>query len=258
MAYRMSAALAAVLLAAIPTGAALAQTATEPAPATPAETAPADSAAPAPATDAAPGTATEAAPAPAAEPAPADAPDAATTATDAAPAEGQPQPGTYYAKSTHGDWAVRCMRTPDGNDPCELYQLLKDDQDVAVAEVSVIPFEGEAAAIMNFVAPLETDLSAGLGFRVDSGAEQRYPFMVCAAVGCISRVGLTQAELGGLKRGGSGTVSLLPFGGDPEQHMVRLPLSLSGFTAGFDAMAAETPAAPTAPSASAPAPAPAE
>jgi len=181
------------------------------------------------------------------------APEAAETApaaeaADAAPAEGAPAEGaaaapagdqivaSYYNRETHGDWQLRCLRTPDGNDPCELYQLLRDANQGPVAEISVIPFEGQAAAIMNFVAPLETDLEMGLGLKVDSGENRRYPFLVCAPIGCVARIGMSEAELGALKRGNQATVTLLPFGGDPEKNAVHLPVSLKGFTAGFDAL----------------------
>ncbi|HRO14285.1 MAG TPA: invasion associated locus B family protein [Paracoccus sp. (in: a-proteobacteria)] len=142
--------------------------------------------------------------------------------------------GSYYTKSTHGDWLLRCLKTQDGKDPCELYQLMKDSEGSPVAEVSVIPFTGKAAAILNFVAPLETDLGTGLGLQIDSGKNSAFPFMVCARIGCISRVGMTEAELAALKKGNAATVSLLPFGGEPDKNTVKLNLSLKGFTAGFD------------------------
>lgn len=141
--------------------------------------------------------------------------------------------GSYYTKNTHNDWQLRCLRTPDGKDPCELYQLLRDERQTPVAEISVIPFKGEAAAVVNFVAPLETDLQAGMGLQIDSGKSARYPFIVCAAIGCISRVGMSEGELSQLKRGKSATVSLLPFGGEPDKDLVNLTVSLNGFTAGF-------------------------
>ena len=83
----------------------------------------------------------------------------------------------------------------------------------------------------------ETDLIEGLGFRVDSGEMRGYPFSFCAPVGCFSRLGFTQAELNGMKRGNKATVQLLPFGGDPKKP-VQLEISLSGFTAAFDELAA--------------------
>lgn len=236
---RTSSAVLAALLAAAPLAGAFAQAPAEqtPAPVTapaaegaaaPAETAPAaESPAPAeaPATAQAPAPATS----DSAAPAPAQSADAAPAQTPA-----QDQVGSYYTKSTHGDWQLRCLRTQDGKDPCELYQLLRDDQQTPVAEISVVPFSGEAAAVLNFVAPLETNLEAGMGLQIDAGKNNRYPFMVCAPIGCVSRIGMSQAELDSLKRGNKATVSLLPFGGTMEENLVRLNVSLSGFTAGFD------------------------
>lgn len=234
---RTSSAVLAALLAAAPLAGAFAQAPAEqtPAPVTapaaegaaaPAETAPA---AESPAPAEAPATAQAPAPAASDSAAPAQPADAAPAQTPA-----QDQVGSYYTKSTHGDWQLRCLRTQDGKDPCELYQLLRDDQQTPVAEISVVPFSGEAAAVLNFVAPLETNLEAGMGLQIDAGKNNRYPFMVCAPIGCVSRIGMSQAELDSLKRGNKATVSLLPFGGTMEENLVQLNVSLSGFTAGFD------------------------
>lgn len=229
MARTYSAVLAA-LMAVAPLAAAHAQA--------PAEQTPPPATAPAESTDSPAAPATEAAPQ--AETGTDTAPPAASTpAPEGQPAEGQAtaapqdQVGSYYTKSTHGDWQLRCLRTPDGKDPCELYQLLRDEQETPVAEVSVIPFTGDAAAVLNFIAPLETDLQAGMGLQIDTGKANRYPFIVCAAIGCVSRLGMTEEELNQLKRGSKATLSLLPFGGNPEENMVNLTVSLNGFTAGF-------------------------
>lgn len=216
---RTTSAVLAALIALAPAAAAFAQTDTPPAAEAPEAAAPEAAAEPAPVT------------APAA---PADSPAAdAAPAAESAEAPRDEIVASYYTKATHGDWLLRCLRTPDGNDPCELYQLLRDEDETPVAEISVVPFQGQAAAIMNFVAPLETDLELGMGFQIDTGEAHRYPFLVCAPIGCVARVGLTEAELTSLKRGAKGTVSLLPFGGNPENNLVRLDVSLSGFTAGF-------------------------
>ena len=203
---------------------------------------------PAPATTEAPAAEAPAAAAPAEAPA-AEAPAAAAPAAEgaaAAPANGRPaipgsaaeaQVGQTYLSATHGDWSLRCVKTPDGKDPCELYQLLKDDQGGAVAEASIVPVQGNVQAIVTFVAPLETDLQYGLRLKVDANEEMGYPFMVCAQIGCISRVGLNETEIATLKRGKAGTVTLRPFGA-PDDQLVKLNLSLSGFTAGIDAATA--------------------
>ena len=153
--------------------------------------------------------------------------------------------GQYYVDSTHGDWTLRCIKAPEGTDPCELYQLLKDAKGNSVSEVSIIPLQGEAAAGATVVAPLETDLVAGLGLKVDTGRQLGYPFNFCAPVGCVARIGFTKAELDAMKRGNAATVSLLPYGAEAEQR-VDLNLSLKGFTAGFDAVTAKMPEPPKA------------
>ncbi|SEH91027.1 invasion associated locus B family protein [Paracoccus alkenifer] len=233
---RTTSAVLAALLAIAPVAGALAQSETQP------ETPPAA------AQDAAPDTTpAEAAEAPATEPEAAEseaAPaEAAAGETAGEAAEQQPADdqivAAYYNRESHGDWQLRCLRTPDGKDPCELYQLLRDENQGPVAEISVIPFEGQAAAIMNFVAPLETDLEMGMGLKIDAAEGRRYPFLVCAPIGCVARIGMSEAELGALKRGNQATVTLLPFGGDPEKNAVNLPVSLKGFTAGFDALHAQ-------------------
>lgn len=173
------------------------------------------------------------------EPAPAEA-DATTetTAGTDADADGAEEPaiGNFYIKEAHGDWQLRCVRTPDGSDPCEMFQLLRDEAGNAVAEATLIPLAGEqVAAGMTITAPLESDLSTGVGMQIDSGEARAYPFAVCTEVGCVSRIGLTAGELDAMRRGAKGTVYVQPFGMGQDAQ-VQLPLSLTGFTAGFAAL----------------------
>lgn len=173
---------------------------------------------------------------------PAEAPAAETASDEATPDEGEaaeaasdePQVGSYYVKSTHTDWMLRCIRAAQGQDPCELYQLMKDGEGNSVAEITLIPLKNsDVAAGATIIAPLETDLIRGLGFAVDSGKAQQYPFSFCAPVGCVARIGFAEPELAKLKGGNKAKLSLMPFGGDPK-NPVQLDLSLSGFTAAFN------------------------
>lgn len=183
-------------------------------------------------------------PAPAAD---AAAPANATPSEQAAEEGGQPRLGTYYALSEHQDWVIRCIRTDQPKDPCEMYKLLVDDDDNAVAELSVFPLlNGELAAGARLIAPLETDLLNGLGLQIDNGEARGYPFGVCTQVGCVSQMGFTAEEVAAMKRGNRATIQLLPYGADPAQP-VNLVASLSGFTAAFDALTAYIEAEPEAP-----------
>jgi len=112
------------------------------------------------------------------EAAPSSAP-APETAADAAPAEADPNaPGTPYVAETKGDWQVQCVRTADGNDPCQLYQLLNDEAGNSVAEISLFNLPGgqQAAAGATIVTPLETLLTRNITMRVDNSEPKVYPF----------------------------------------------------------------------------------
>lgn len=161
--------------------------------------------------------------------------------------------GTTYVKETFDDWQVTCVRTETGIDPCQLYQLMQDDQGNSVAEINLfnLPPGGQAAAGASIVTPLETLLTAQVTMRVDNGQAKRYPFTLCASMGCVARVGFTSAELAAFRRGNKATFIIVPAMLPDEQ--VEITMSLKGFTAGYEAVvkandAADKAAAEAAPS----------
>lgn len=163
------------------------------------------------------------------------------------PAEGEGI-GKPYIAATFEAFEQRCMRTELSADPCELYTLLVDDQGASVAEFSIYGLptgsEGPAVAGANFMAPLETLLTAGLALQIDDQEPKAYPFSVCSVAGCLARLGFTAEELEALKQGAEVTFSLVPFIA-PDQK-VSVKMSLKGFTAGMDAVNAANAAADAA------------
>lgn len=161
--------------------------------------------------------------------------DGLALSTDAQP--GEPQVGEQYLVETFGDWALRCLKTDGGEDPCQLYQLLLDGDGNAVAEMTIfkLPEGSRAVAGSTIVAPLETLLTENVKLVVDNGREATYPFSFCTTAGCVARVGFVAEEVAAFKRGASATLTIVPAGA-PDQA-VALTVSLSGFTAGFDALA---------------------
>ena len=141
-----------------------------------------------------------------------------------------------YVAATHADWQMRCVKTEEGKDPCQLYQLLKDEQGNNVAEFSLfaLPPGQQAAAGATIITPLETLLTQQVSFQIDSAPAKHYPFGWCAPVGCIARVGFTSAEVDALKRGNAATMTIVPVAAP--DHKVNLKVSLKGFTAGYDAV----------------------
>lgn len=141
--------------------------------------------------------------------------------------------GDSYVGNTHGDWELVCVRLADEPDPCQMYQLLRDGEGNATAEITIFPLPpgGEAVAGATILTPLETLLTAQLVKQVDGGDTKRYPFTFCTAIGCIARVGFTAAEVDSFRRGARATWSLVPVAA-PDQ-VVNLDMSLIGFTAAF-------------------------
>ncbi len=192
----------------------------------------------------------------------ADAPAEATTdaTTDAAPADtdapADPQAteggafatGTQvaeqapavYIKEKFGDWSLRCFRNDEGDDPCQLYQLLREEGGNPVAEFSIFRIEGQAPAVAGATAivPLVTLLTEELKMSVDGGTAKSYPYRVCTEAGCVAQMGLTEQDIAVFKKGAKAQMVLVPAQA-PDQK-VTINISLSGFTAGYEAVGAFT------------------
>ncbi len=150
--------------------------------------------------------------------------------------EAGPRVGQTYDVQAIKDWSVRCVKTESGDDPCRLHQLLRDAQGTPVAEINffTVPEGGQVAAGASVVTPLETLLTEQIRLSVDGGAARVYPFRFCSQIGCVSRMGFTADELAQFKRGAAAQIIIVPASA-PDAEVV-LNVSLSGFTAGFDAI----------------------
>ncbi|MCV2892382.1 invasion associated locus B family protein [Lentibacter sp. XHP0401] len=190
-------------------------------------------------------TATEEAPAETAEPVQ-EAVETTDPAAEPAPDElslGEEAIPEPYIKTEFGDWKLQCLRDPntpegedDANEPCQLFQVLQDDQGTNVAEITIFPLAdgGKAVAGANILVPLETLLSAQLTIQIDNGKARRYPYSFCSPIGCFARVGFTGEDIASMKKGAKAKVLLRP--APAPDAVVTLDMSLSGFTAGFDSL----------------------
>lgn len=185
-------------------------------------------------------------PALAQEAAPAEAPaavpgEALSMGTEADAAEPRTketaQVGEAYVAQNFDLWEQRCEKTEAGNDPCQLFQLLKDGEGNAVSEFSIfgLPDGGKAVAGATIVVPLETLLTANLTIAIDTAKPKIYPFTFCTAFGCVARIGFTGDDIAKFKAGAKATMTIVPAGAPEEK--VALDLSLKGFTAGYDSVA---------------------
>jgi len=186
------------------------------------------------------------------------APAFAQTAEEAAPAADQaegiraggnidlgqteaPQGPRSYFKEGFKDWKLQCVEVEGAEeDVCQMYQLLTTAEGASVAEVSIFQLKdaGQAVAGGTFVVPLETLLTQKLRISVDGSKARIYDYSFCSQIGCYARVGFTQEDINRFKAGAKATVTLIPALA-PDQK-VELNMSLSGFTAAFEASTAMT------------------
>ncbi|WP_422028704.1 invasion associated locus B family protein [Roseovarius sp.] len=139
-----------------------------------------------------------------------------------------------YVKETYGDWQLQCFRSEAEEDPCQMYQLLREDAGNPVAEFSLfkLPDDSQAVAGATIVVPLGTLLPQGLKIAVDSGQAKAYNYSFCSMVGCFARIGFTQADIDQLKAGSEALLTIVPAQA-PDQRVV-IKASLSGFTKAYE------------------------
>lgn len=153
--------------------------------------------------------------------------------------EGEADPNAPFIREMFGDWALRCIRSAQNTDQCQLYQLLLGPDGTPISEVSIVPLNNAGSAVAGavVVVPLETQLTEQLTLRVDGSEGRRYEFDFCNIAGCIARFGLTEAQVAQFKAGSAGTLEIVPAAA-PDQR-IELSMSLSGFTAGYTTMEEE-------------------
>ncbi|MDB4245757.1 invasion associated locus B family protein [Amylibacter sp.] len=140
-----------------------------------------------------------------------------------------------YIRETHGSWEVRCVKLTDA-ETCTLYQLLKDKNDISVAEINIeiLPVGNQASAGITLITPLGTSLEAQLGWHIDDQKVRQYPYGWCEQSGCIARFGLTEEDVVSMKKGANGKVYVVSIATPNEPF--ELNLSLKGFTAAWNSV----------------------
>ena len=131
----------------------------------------------------------------------------ATTDAAQSPAVGEP-----FVAATHRDWEVLCSQVDEaGTLSCEMWQLLLDESDQPVAEISIaaLPFGSEFTAGATVTTPLETFLPFGMGWRIGEAE-----------------------EIEAMRAGSTATIMIAPF--RAVDQPLGITVSLSGFTAALE------------------------
>jgi invasion protein IalB len=147
-----------------------------------------------------------------------------------------PEEPAIYIEDQFGDWNLRCFTNPEGEDPCQLYQLLREADGNPIAEMAVFKLEGQPPFVAGatVVVPLMTLLPEELVVSIDGGPSKAYPYRVCTETGCIVQMALSQADVDAFKRGAEAIIGLVP--AQAPDRRIKIKVSLSGFTAGYDAV----------------------
>lgn len=164
---------------------------------------------------------------------------AATVLTSAALAAALTAPAVAQnpdaLRETHGDWEIRCADSGS----CYMVQekIGPKGQPQMAMMVRKLPTPSADAqplvAQVEIVVPLGMFILNGIGMGVDTTQIGVMPFERCLSYGCVSRPLLRQDSIANLKSGGEAVFTMWP---DPKQAPIEFRMSLSGFTAAYDAL----------------------
>lgn len=146
--------------------------------------------------------------------------------------------GPVQAGPEHGqtfkDWTARCEQAPGTDlERCFIFQnlVLKDSGKRLVhMAVGYLAANGQPAAVVTM--PLGISLPPGASISVDGGAPREIIIERCDNDGCVGAVTLSKQLVAELKRGREARISFH----DGTRRRIAVPVSLLGFTAGFDSL----------------------
>jgi invasion protein IalB len=137
-------------------------------------------------------------------------------------------------KSKHGDWDLRC-ETPPGaaKEQCALLQsVAAEDRPNINLTVIVLKTADGKNRLLRVIAPLGLLLPSGLGLKIDDTDVGRAGFVRCLPTGCVAEVAMEDKLIEQMKNGKKATFIIFQ---TPEEG-IGIPLSISGFKEGFDAL----------------------
>lgn len=135
-------------------------------------------------------------------------------------------------KSVHNDWQIRCETAPGApGEQCALVQsVTAEDRPNVGLTVIILRTADQKNWILRVFAPLGVLLAKGIGLTIDQTYIGSAQFERCLQNGCVSNVQLDEKLLTQLKQGKTARFDVYQ---TPEEG-IGLPLSLSGFSAGFE------------------------
>jgi invasion protein IalB len=145
------------------------------------------------------------------------------------PAEAKPEHG-----QTFKNWTARCELAAGASvERCFIFQnlvLKESGRRLVHVAVGYLAANGQPAAVVTL--PLGISLPPGAAISVDGGDPVDIVIERCDSNGCIGALALDAGLIAALKRGREARISFH----DGARRRVAVPVSLLGFTAGFEAL----------------------
>jgi len=132
------------------------------------------------------------------------------------------------------DWRKQCETLPGGQRACNIVQDVRTPQGDTVmmrVQVGLIPQKNQPLLLITL--PLGVALKPGLQLRIDQAGSWAMGFDVCTADGCRAALPMDAKLIKALKKGVKAEVAIKELRG----QTLAIPLSLLGFTRGYQAIA---------------------
>jgi invasion protein IalB len=137
------------------------------------------------------------------------------------------------------DWMVRCGRRDEqGAEFCEMHQQRIDSEERTIMLVAVGQVPGTSDLGLLIILPLGILLPAGVTLQVDDGAEVPLQVDRCERQGCRIEMLLEPELMNRLKSGREAKVFFEAHDPQGERQRLGVPISLLGFTAALNEIAA--------------------
>tara|TARA_R110000787_G_scaffold20496_1_gene60799 strand:+ start:720 stop:1235 length:516 start_codon:yes stop_codon:yes gene_type:complete len=133
-----------------------------------------------------------------------------------------------------GDWVYQCQAVSAEETVCGLIQNIADrGTKQQVLGVAIRPIGPDNRLAMLVTAPLGIFLGTGIGGKVDDEPQFAFNLQSCSQRGCQAAIELKDKLLADMKKG---TRLVVGFKARPEEKTIAVPVSLTGFTAGLNAI----------------------
>ena len=164
-------------------------------------------------------------------------PAEATEQQQAAPASPPPQQAedNTIVRENHGAWSMICDQPPGSSAlQCALMQnVIADDRPEIGLSIAVLKTADREATLLRILTPLGVFLPEGMNLFVDGIDIGKAYFSRCYLDGCYVEVDIDD-DLMKILRAGSEAIFTLNFSVD--QNTIGIPVDLTGFAQGYDAL----------------------